>query len=153
MSDELKQDTEGAAHSGETAGNQHFNLVVKCYRDVYRRAGFPFTRGENHLVDVTEEQVRILARDNVLKIVSGSPASDAKEPGAVDDVGVDGVGQFNSLSLDARILAAVADLDKENSEHYTTTGTPKVAAVSAMLGENITSEQLKAALATQGEDA
>lgn len=152
MSEELRQGIDGISPARETAGHPLFDLVVKCYRDVYRRAGIPFTRGENHLPGVTEEQMRILERDSILKIVSGAPAPDAEEPGTVDNVGVDGLSPFSSLSLNARILAAVSDLDKENSEHYTTTGTPKVAAVSAMLGENVTSEQLKAAMATQNGD-
>lgn len=88
MSEELKQGIDGNSPARETAGNQLFDLVVKCYRDVYRRAGIPFTRGENRVVGVTEAQVRILEGDSVLKIVSGSPAPDAEEPGTVDNVGL-----------------------------------------------------------------
>ncbi|ECY1177895.1 hypothetical protein GFV66_08505 [Salmonella enterica] len=147
---------DGVSPARETTGNQLFNLVVKCYRNVYRRAGIPFTRGENHLVGITEAQVRILEGDSVLKIVSGAPAPDTQEPGTVDDVGVGselGADVLNESSLNQRILLAVAGLDKSSAEHFTTAGKPRVAAVSAALGETISGEQLNAALATPGGEA
>ncbi|HCN2736303.1 TPA: hypothetical protein P7B88_004916, partial [Escherichia coli] len=49
--------------------------------------------------------------------------------------------------LNTRIRAAVAGLDKANPEHFTAGGEPKVKAVSAVLGENVTAAQIKAALA------
>lgn len=156
MSEELKQGIDGNSPARETAGNQLFDLVVKCYRDVYRRAGIPFTRGENRVVGVTEAQVRILEGDSVLKIVSGSPAPDAEEPGTVDNVGLGSelkTEELNEPSLNERIILAVAGLDKSNDEHFTSAGKPRVAAVSAALGEIISNEKLNAALATQGEDA
>ncbi|TKU26469.1 hypothetical protein FDW95_16505 [Citrobacter sp. wls718] len=147
---------DGVSPARETAGNQLFNLVVKCYRDVYRRAGIPFTRGENHLVGVTEAQVRILEGDSVLKIVSGSPVPDEEEPGAVDNVGVGSqlnTDVLNAQQLTLRIIAAVAGLDKNDPDNFTSAGSPKVAVVSAALGESITGEQLKVALASQAGDA
>lgn len=156
MSEELKQGIEDTSPTRETAGNQLFDLVVKCYRDVYRRAGIPFTRGENRVVGVTEAQVRILEGDSVLKIVSGTPAQDPEEPGALDNVGLGSeltTEKLNEPPLNERIILAVAGLDKSSAEHFTSAGKPRVAAVSAALGETITSEQLNAALATQGEDA
>ena len=156
MSEELKQGIDGTSPARETAGNQLFDLVVKCYRDVYRRAGIPFTRGENRVVGVTEAQVRILEGDSVLKIVSGTPAQDPEEPGALDNVGLGSeltTEKLNEPPLNERIILAVAGLDKSSAEHFTSAGKPRVAVVSAALGETITSEQLNAALATQGEDA
>lgn len=156
MSEAFEQDIDGVSPARETTGNQLFNLVVKCYRDVYRRAGIPFTRGENHLVGITEAQVRILEGDGVLKIVSGAPAPDTQEPGTVDDVGVGSELTSDVLHeppLNQRILLAVAGLDKSSAEHFTTAGKPRVAAVSAALGETISGEQLNAALATPGGDA
>lgn len=155
MSEDIKNSTDGVQPGDETAGAPLFNVVVKCYRDVYRRAGISFVRGENTILGITEEQARCLDRDSVLKIISGSPAPEPEESGTLDDVGVDS--QLNDAltaqQLSLRILAAVAGLDKANPELFTTAGSPKVAAVSAALGESITSEQLKAAMATQGEDA
>jgi hypothetical protein len=156
MSDEIKQGDDSISDGREGAGNRLFDLVVKCYRDVYRRAGIPFTRGENTLVDITEEQVRIIERDSVLKIVSGAPASPSPETGSVGDVVVDSELKSDATQdeqLTARILAAVAGLDKNNQELFTTAGTPKVAAVCAALGETITGAQLNAALATLSGDA
>lgn len=156
MSEELKQSIDGVSPARETAGNQLFDLVVKCYRDVYRRAGIPFTRGENRVVGVTEAQMRILEGDSVLKIVSGAPAQDTEEPGTVDNVGLGSeltTEELNEPPLNERIILAVAGLDKSNAEHFTSAGKPRVAAVSAALGEIISSEKLNAALATQGEDA
>lgn len=49
--------------------------------------------------------------------------------------------------LNARIRATVAGLDQANPEHFTAGGEPKVKAVSAVLGENVTAAQIKAALA------
>ncbi|MCX9038877.1 HI1506-related protein [Citrobacter portucalensis] len=156
MSEELKQSIDGVSPARETAGNQLFDLVVKCYRDVYRRAGIPFTRGENRVVGVTEAQVRILEGDSVLKIVSGAPAQEPEESGTLGNLGVDS--QLNTDALNAqqitwRILAAVAGLDKNNPNNFTSAGSPKVAVVSAALGESITGEQLKVALASQVGDA
>lgn len=150
MSEDIKNSTDGVQ-----PGATLFNVVVKCYRDVYRRAGISFVRGENTILGITEEQARCLDRDSVLKIISGSPAPEPEESGTLDDVGVDS--QLNDAltaqQLSLRIRAAVAGLDKANPEHFTTTGSPKVAAVSAALGESVTGEQLKAALASQGGDA
>ncbi|EGC7427763.1 hypothetical protein NF320_002838 [Salmonella enterica] len=156
MSEAFEQDIDGVSPARETTGNQLYNLVVKCYRNVYRRAGIPFTRGENHLVGVTEAQVRILEGDSVLKIVSGSPAPDPQESGTVDNMGLGSeleADVLNESSLNQRILLAVAGLDKSSAEHFTTAGKPRVAAVSAALGETISGEQLNAALATPGGDA
>ncbi|HDS8578255.1 TPA: hypothetical protein QH731_003580 [Klebsiella variicola] len=147
MSEELEQGIDGVSPAREASDSQLFNLVVKCYRNVYRRAGIPFTRGENRLVGVTEAQVRILEGDSVLKIVSGSPAPEPEDAGPLDNVGVD-------TELTARILAAVNGLDKSDPALFTTAGAPKVAAVSEALGETITAAQLKAALGTvTGGDA
>ncbi|WP_249821751.1 hypothetical protein [Escherichia coli] len=49
--------------------------------------------------------------------------------------------------LNARIRATVAGLDKANPEHFTAGGEPKVKALSAALGEPVSSAQIKAALA------
>ncbi|BDG85329.1 hypothetical protein TUM13189_28890 [Citrobacter koseri] len=49
-------------------------------------------------------------------------------------------------SLSVRIRQAVASLDKANADHFTQNGSPRVAAVSGVLGENISAAQLKAAL-------
>lgn len=100
--------------------------------------------------------LRILESDSVLKIVSGSPAPDPQESGAVDHVGLGSeleADVLNEPPLNQRILLAVAGLDKSSAEHFTTAGKPRVAAVSAALGETISGEQLNAALATPGEDA
>ena len=156
MSEAFEQDIDGVSPAREAAGSQLCNLVVKCYRNVYRRAGIPFTRGENHLVGVTEAQVRILEGDSVLKIVSGSPAPDPQESGTVDNVGLGSelkTEELNEPPLNERIILAVAGLDKSNAEHFTSAGKPRVAAVSTALGEIISSEHLNAALAAQGEDA
>ena len=59
MSEELKQGIDGTSPAREIAGNQLFDLVVKCYRDVYRRAGIPFTRGENRVVGASSIRVQV----------------------------------------------------------------------------------------------
>ncbi|HAM4528444.1 TPA: hypothetical protein IBW73_004885 [Escherichia coli] len=112
--------------------------IIKCLRPVYRRAGIAFTRGEN-TVEVTEEQLAIIRADSVLSVVSASSAETLAEAGGLD---VLGVGDLNT-----RIRATVAGLDKANPEHFTAGGEPKVKAVSAVLGENVTAAQIKAALA------
>ncbi|HBA1402929.1 hypothetical protein I5455_10670 [Citrobacter koseri] len=120
------------------AGPLHCSVVVKCSRPVYRRAGFVFVRGKNTLENVSPEQLAILRSDPVLSLVSEAPVSPDALPGGMDvlDVG----------SLNARIRDAVATLDKANSDHFTQSGAPRVAAVSGVLGENISAAQLKAAL-------
>lgn len=75
-------------------------------------------------------------------IFAGSAATCAT--GAVDDSGVGGV-------TSAQIRAAVASLDSENTEHFTQAGKPRVAAVVAALGAEVTGKQIEAALA-EGED-
>ncbi|HAH0919385.1 TPA: hypothetical protein HHG41_002818 [Escherichia coli] len=112
--------------------------VIKCLRPVYRRAGIAFTRGEN-TVEVTEEQLAIIRADSVLSVVSASSAETLAETGWMDvlDMG----------DLNARIRATVAGLDKANPEHFTAGGEPRVKAVSAALGEPVSSAQIKAALA------
>ncbi|OSK94363.1 HI1506-related protein [Escherichia coli] len=112
--------------------------VIKCLRPVYRRAGIAFTRGEN-TVEVTEEQLAIIRADSVLSVVSTTAAETLVEAGGLDVLGVG--------DLNARIRATVTSLDKENPEHFTAGGEPKVKAVSAALGENVTAAQIKAALA------
>ncbi|UAE82933.1 hypothetical protein BOS51_011565 [Salmonella enterica subsp. enterica serovar Montevideo] len=112
--------------------------IIKCLRPVYRRAGIAFTRGEN-TVEVTEEQLAIIRADSVLSVVSASSAETLAEAGGLD---VLGVGDLNT-----HIRATVAGLDKANPEHFTAGGEPKVKAVSAALGEPVSSAQIKAALA------
>lgn len=151
MSDPIKEGADVTGEVTQSTGSPLFNLVVKCYRDVYRRADIAFKRGENTLVGITREQVEIIERDSVLKIVSGEAVPPSPESGAVDHVGMDGelnTDQLNAEQLTLRILSAVGALDKGNPDNFTTAGTPKVAVVSAALGETITAEQLKTALAS-----
>lgn len=58
----------------------------------------------------------------------------------MDDSGVGGV-------TPTQIRAAVASLDSENTEHFTQAGKPRVAAVVAALGAEVTGKQIEAALA------
>lgn len=90
-------------------------------------------------VEVTEEQLAIIRADSVLSVVSTTAAETLAEAGGLD---VLGVGDLNT-----RIRATVAGLDKANPEHFTAGGEPKVKAVSAALGEPVSSAQIKAALA------
>ncbi|ECT1905833.1 hypothetical protein DX339_24745 [Salmonella enterica subsp. enterica serovar Adelaide] len=90
-------------------------------------------------MEVTEEQLAIIRADSVLSVVSASSAETLAEAGGLD---VLGVGDLNT-----RICATVAGLDKANPELFTAGGEPKVKAVSAALGEPVSSAQIKAALA------
>ncbi|HGE8289544.1 TPA: HI1506-related protein [Serratia marcescens] len=124
-----------------------FSAVIWCPRPAYRRAGFTFTRGRTTLDPVTPEQLAILEQDPCLVVESSSPAAlQPAQPGAVDDSGVGGV-------TPAKIRAAVASLDSENTEHFTQAGKPRVAAVVAALGAEVTGKQIEAALAEDGDDA
>jgi|GEM_PF-5322581 hypothetical protein len=125
-------------YSTESVNAQTFCVVVKCPRPAYRRAGFSFIRGKNTLANVTANQLAILRADRVLSLVSETPVSPSDPQGGMDvlDVG----------SMNARIRAAVASLLKDNPDHYTQAGAPRVAAVSEAMGETVTAAQLKAAL-------
>lgn len=124
-----------------------FCVVIWCPRPTYRRAGITFTRGRTTLDPLTAEQLAILEQDPCLVVESSSPAAlQPAQPGAVDDSGVGGV-------TPAQIRAAVASLDSENTEHFTQAGKPRVAAVVAVLGAEVTGTQIEAALAEGGDDA
>lgn len=124
-----------------------FRAVIWCPRPAYRRAGFVFTRGRTTLDPVTPEQLAILEQDPCLVVESSAPAAlQPAQPGTVDNPGVGGI-------TPAQIRAAVASLDSENSEHFTQAGKPRVAAVVAALGSEVTGKQIEAALAEGGEDA
>ena len=140
MSEEIKS---GAGCAGDGTGENRavfYSVEVKCPRPIYRRAGFAFIRGKNTLENVSPEQLAILRTDSVLHLalVSETPVSPDALPGGVDVLDVGG--------LNTRIRDAVAALDKANSDHFTQSGAPRVAAVSGVLGENISAAQLKAAL-------
>lgn len=150
------------------AGPLHCSVVVKCSRPVYRRAGFVFVRGKNTLENVSPEQLATLRSDPVLSLVSEAPVSPDALPGGMDVLDVGGLNavHLNTVqdelrdvitpavtvdvpeapSLSVRIRQAVAGLDKANADHFTQNGSPRVAAVSGVLGENISAAQLKAAL-------
>ncbi len=138
MSDQLQKAAGTTACSTEADNAQVFCVVVKCPRPVYRRAGFAFIRGKNTLANVTADQLAILRADRVLSLVSETPVSPVDPQGGMDvlDVG----------SMNARIRTAVASLVKDNPDHFTQAGAPRVAAVSEAMGETVTSAQLKAAL-------
>ncbi len=124
-----------------------FCAVIWCPRPAYRRAGIVFTRGRTTLDPVTPEQLAILEQDPCLVVESSAPAAlQPAQPGTVDDPGVGGV-------TPAQIRAAVASLDSENTEHFTQAGKPRVAAVVAALGSEVTGKQIEAALAEGGEYA
>lgn len=133
-------DTQNGAGLADAGSPTVYRVVIKSLRPAYRRAGFAFTRGNSTLDNVTEAQLAILRGDGALTVVSATPVAAAVASGGLDVLGMD-------AGLNARIRAAVAGLDKANAEHYTKAGEPRVAAVSASLGETITAEQLKAALA------
>lgn len=155
MSEAFEQDIDGVSPAREAAGSQLFNPVVKCYRNVYRRAGIPFTRGENHggcHRSAGSHSRRRQRPQNRIWLASTGPARvrDRGQRGPGSELEAD---VLNESSLNQRILLAVAGLDKSSAEHFTTAGKPRVAAVSAALGETISGEQLNVALATPGGDA
>lgn len=136
MSEQQKENA--ALDSAEQTDTLPCHVVVKCSRPVYRRAGFAFVRGQNILENVSPEQLAILRADSVLSLVSETPVSTADLPGGMDVSRVD--------SLNIRIRDAVAKLDKENTDHFTQNGAPRIAAVCDALGESVTAAQVKAAL-------
>ncbi|EGW6888303.1 hypothetical protein JGU32_002957 [Salmonella enterica] len=135
MSEQLK---DNAGTDCGQAGPLCCGVVVKCSRPVYRRAGFAFVRGKNTLENVSPEQLAILRSDPVLSLVSEAPVPPDALPGGMDVSRVD--------SMNARIRDAVAKLDKENTDHFTQNGAPRIAAVCDALGESVTAAQVKAAL-------
>lgn len=143
----MSEETQGRdGNAGAGAGEDRatvYQVEVKCPRPVYRRAGFAFVRGKNTLENVTPEQLVRLRSDPVLSLVSETPASPDGLPGRVDVLDVD--------SLNQRIRAAVAGLDKTSPDHFTQAGAPRVAAVCEALGETITAAQLKAAMENAAE--
>ncbi|MEA1063938.1 HI1506-related protein [Erwinia sp. HR93] len=145
MSDEIKNSAGNAGDGIQESGAALCCVEVKCPRPVYRRAGYSLVRGKNTLDGVTAQQLAVLRADPVLTVavVSETPAS---PDGESRGLGVLDVGDLND-----RIRDAVATLDKDNPDHYTQAGAPRVAAVCDALGETITSEQLKAALAGTNE--
>ncbi|WP_329600711.1 HI1506-related protein [Citrobacter koseri] len=170
MYEEIKS---GAGCAGDGTGENRavfYNVEVKCPRPIYRRAGFAFVRGKNTLENVSPEQLAILRTDSVLHLalVSEAPVSPDALPGGMDVLDVGGLNSVHlntvqdelravitpavtvdvpeAPSLSVRIRRAVASLDKANADHFTQNGSPRVAAVSGVLGENISAAQLKAAL-------
>ncbi|MBU2673564.1 MULTISPECIES: HI1506-related protein [Hafnia] len=119
-------------------------VVVKCSRPIYRRAGFQFFRGRTTLDGVTPDLLAVLERDPCLTVESSTPSDHAAVPeGTVDSESVDSV---DAELLYARIRDAIASLDTDNTEHFTQAGKPRVTALSAVLGVDITSAQIDAAL-------
>lgn len=119
-------------------------VVVKCSRPIYRRAGFQFVRGRTTLDGVTPDLLAVLERDPCLTVESSTPSDHAAVPeGTVDGESVDSV---DAELLYARIRDAVASLDKDDPENFTKSGKPRVGLLCTMLGINITSAQIDAAL-------
>lgn len=139
---------QGTQTHSQTAGDiveePRFTLLLRCTRKTYRRAGFVFTRGKNTVCDLTQAQRDQLCADPVLTVVSETSNAQPADARGLDVLGMGGV---EVPDLYARIRAAVATLNPENSQHYTKTQGPRVGSVSQVLDETISAEQLKTALA------
>jgi hypothetical protein len=113
-------------------------IVINRAHDGYRRAGIRFIRGENPLpADVTEQQLAAIEADPRLRLdikdadaVSQPPLVPA--PGRVDTTNSD-----PSLSF----ADAVAKLDPDNKEHFTTGNKPQTAALSLLMGKTISAAE------------
>ncbi|QHM71668.1 HI1506-related protein [Mixta intestinalis] len=165
MSDEIKNSAGNAGDGAQESGAALCCVEVKCPRPVYRRAGYSLVRGKSTIDGVTAQQLAVLKADPVLSVavVSETPASPDGESRGMDVLVMDDVKpeegiatqldgeHVDTVQLNTRILAAIAGLEQGNPEHFTRAGAPRVAAVCDALGETITSEQLKAALAGTNE--
>mgnify|MGYP005985428897 CR=1 FL=1 len=149
-------DTQPAITASADAVVAPYNVIARCTREKYRRAGYPMVRGENTLLRVSDEALAILQADPVLAVriidedgvVSATPVSAGAEARRLDVL--DMVGVEDNDALYARIRDAVSAF---GAGDYTQAGAPRVNAVREALGVDVTAEQIAAAMAATDSPA
>lgn len=103
-------------------------LVVCTAHTGYRRAGVAFIKGENSLplADLTDEQIAAFKADKRLRLSMVDVESKAGSAELADGV--------KALTF----AEAIAKLDSNNQEHFTTGGKPQCAALEALMAKVIT---------------
>ncbi|MDO6497329.1 HI1506-related protein [Photobacterium sanguinicancri] len=122
------------------------SIVVACSAHTgYRRAGLEFANGKNIIQAdaITETQLAQLKADHRLAVSDATeqnpsvsqphttgPLDDAKLPDAV-----------TAFCKDGALTLAIANLDPENPDHFTSTNKPQVGALSQLVGRTLTATE------------
>ncbi|OCQ50957.1 Mu-like prophage FluMu protein gp35 [Photorhabdus australis subsp. thailandensis] len=124
--------------------------VVNTAHDGYRRAGFVLVRGENTLPTVDVNQCQALEADPRLSVTVITTDTDNDEPGRLAH-------QDNLSPLtgpeqpgrDERLLNAVmcAEQEADPLVFFTKSGTPRIEKWREIVGDDITVDEITAALA------
>jgi hypothetical protein len=106
---------------------------------------YPYTQALAKRADMTEYNgelkdakeagaaMVVEANDPGVVVEEDSPEETVPEAQAVSD----------DLDTDAKIRVAITRLDRDDPEHFTQNGSPRVAAVEALIGEDVTQEQVQ----------
>lgn len=122
-------------------------LVIKSLaHDGYRRAGMAFKPGENTVPagSVTAAQLAMLEADPRLAVlgepgeVAQTSAADGTSGSVVQGHLPDGL---KKLSKDYSLASAIARLDPENPDHFTSSNKPQVDALTQLLGWPVTAAE------------
>lgn len=109
------------------------NLKTKSQKRF--RCGTQFSREWTKLVNVAEANAKRFHEDQMLEVSADVPA-DYVEPAPAAPAAP--VAPTDPAERDAAIKAAIAKLDKADTALWTATGLPKLPAVSAMAGFDVT---------------
>lgn len=119
-------------------------VVINSGRAGYRRAGFSLAAGRNELdaAKVDEAKLAKLQADSRLTVIVPSPS--AASDSAAGLLATSELPTAVAVEQQA-LLAAMAQLEPDNPDHFTTTGKPQVDVLGALLGEPISAAERDAA--------
>lgn len=115
-------------------------LRITAKRAGFRRAGLahPDTPVDHKLADFTDEQVKALKAETMLIVSEVEGKATQAAPAANASPGGDAP---KGLEREAAILDAVRGLETENPKHFTKGGEPKVEAIEAAAGFQISGDE------------
>lgn len=126
-------------------------LIVTSIGATFRRAGIRFTKQETilNVDDLKPEQVAAIRAEKNLIVIESEIAEDKIPPAnsnpdaGGDDAGSDDTndGTNHDTNLIDKLVAAIGQLETDNTEHFTTKGIPQLDALAAIVGEKVTAKQ------------
>ncbi|MCH4295572.1 HI1506-related protein [Shewanella sp. 3B26] len=117
-------------------------LIAVCLaHDGYRRAGLSFKRGENKLdpESLSEDQVAALEADPRILLELRSPDGEPVPQSAL----VSAPGSLDTANGDKALsfAEAVATLEPDNREHFTSGGKPQLEVLGKLMGKTLTAAE------------
>ncbi|WP_178860818.1 HI1506-related protein [Thiomicrorhabdus cannonii] len=111
-------------------------LIVTSVSPFFRRAGLRFTKQPTHLdaSELTTEQITALKAEKNLMVREVQEEDTPPAPSMTDNKDGD------SITVE-QLIEAIAQLDPQNTAHYTGKGVPQLDALQAIVGSKVSAAQ------------